>query len=354
MTAQQRQPRVRWGQIMRQSERHGRAGSPPLEFRPWVVRIPVPRSDHHQIAQSTLSRGGRRSRRRSGRVSGPAVACKADVAGRPPAFSRSAMTLASRFVSTTRTGRLLRLPLRAIPRDAVVPVIRGPLRGARWVAGSSNHGCWLGTYELAVQRRLARAVQPGQVFYDVGANVGYYTLLGARRVGVTGRVVAFEPAAPNVAALRRHLELNYQMNVVTVVEAAAGASAGKATFATGASNSMGHLATDGDLVVEVVALDDLVEAGAIPPCDVMKVDVEGAAGDVLAGAARTIAATRPVIFLAIHGAAERAVCEAVLRRWGYEWSLLDAAGGDWVCEVGATVGPSPRQQFSRRNEASRA
>ena len=49
-------------------------------------------------------------------------------------------------------GRTLRLPLRLVPKSAVVPILQGPLRGKRWIAGSSTHGCWLGTYELAKVR----------------------------------------------------------------------------------------------------------------------------------------------------------------------------------------------------------
>ncbi len=72
-------------------------------------------------------------------------------------------------------------------------VVQGPLRGKRWIAGSSNHGCWLGSYELAKQRKVIELVRPGMVCWDVGAHVGFYTLLFAELVGPLGRVFAFEP-----------------------------------------------------------------------------------------------------------------------------------------------------------------
>lgn len=240
------------------------------------------------------------------------------------------MTLASRFPSTSRAGGLLRLPLRLIPPASTVRVVRGPLRGARWVVGSSTHGCWLGSYEMETQHHLAKLLRPGQVFYDVGANVGFYTLLGARRVGPAGRVVAFEPVPSNVAALRRHVALNDITNV-TVVQAAVGAEPGLARFAMGASNSMGRLAGDGEVVVDVVAIDALVASGAVPPPQVIKIDVEGFAGDVLAGAARVLEAERPVLFLALHDEEEQAACEKTLAPLGYCRSLLDTSGGGWVC-----------------------
>jgi len=72
-------------------------------------------------------------------------------------------------------GRILRRLLRAVPRGLVVPVLQGPSRGKQWIVGSTNHGAWLGSYELAKQRRFAQAVTTGSVVYDIGANVGVYT-----------------------------------------------------------------------------------------------------------------------------------------------------------------------------------
>ena len=93
-------------------------------------------------------------------------------------------------------GRFFRSFLRWIPDDRVMKVMQGPLRGMRWIAGASTHGCWLGSYELEKQRLIAERVSPGSVFFDVGANVGFYTLLGSSEVGAAGRVISFEPLAP--------------------------------------------------------------------------------------------------------------------------------------------------------------
>jgi hypothetical protein len=87
-------------------------------------------------------------------------------------------------------GRAIRWPLRCVPRDVTVPILQGPLRGARWVVGSHTHGCWFGSYEADRQRAFVRLVRPGAVVYDLGANVGFYTLLAARLAGPAGRVLA--------------------------------------------------------------------------------------------------------------------------------------------------------------------
>ena len=80
----------------------------------------------------------------------------------------------------------LRWPLRLIPPNQPVPVLRGPLRGYRWVAGAATHGCWLGTYDDEWQRRFALAARKVDVVFDVGAHAGYYTLIAAVSAAATG------------------------------------------------------------------------------------------------------------------------------------------------------------------------
>src|SRR5688500_4616739 len=113
-------------------------------------------------------------------------------------------------------GRAIRLPLRLIPRDAVLRVLSGPLRGRRWIAGAATHGCWLGTYERFVQRIFVEHVRPGGVVYDVGANAGFFTLLSSKLAGPSGAVYAFEPMERNLRYIREHLRLNRTENVHVV------------------------------------------------------------------------------------------------------------------------------------------
>lgn len=92
----------------------------------------------------------------------------------------------SSISSSKFIGRMLRLPLRLVPRELEVRILQGPLRRKRWIARSSEHGCWLGSYEAAKQERMIEFVRPGMVCWDVGANVGFYTLLLAELVGGAG------------------------------------------------------------------------------------------------------------------------------------------------------------------------
>src|SRR5581483_1847479 len=115
--------------------------------------------------------------------------------------------------------KAVRKILRRIPPETVLPVLTGPLRGTRWIVGASRNAYWLGTYERSKCKVFAAAIAEGDVVYDVGAHVGYYTLLASKLVGARGHVYAFEPLPANLEFLERHLKLN-QITNVTVVPAA--------------------------------------------------------------------------------------------------------------------------------------
>jgi FkbM family methyltransferase len=206
--------------------------------------------------------------------------------------------------------------LSAIPHGVVVPILSGPLRGSKWITGALRHACWLGRYEPERQIELTRLVRPGDVVLDIGANVGFYTLLAAKLAGPSGRVFAFEPLADNVAMLRRHLEVN-RVATVEVVEAAVAAASGTRRFTTGEYHATGQLTETGGQAVQVVSLDELHASGRLPRVDVMKVDVEGAELEVLQGAARVIEEFRPVVIMELHNPEMDRECPAFLRARGY-------------------------------------
>ena len=212
---------------------------------------------------------------------------------------------------TSPVGKLLRLPLRVMPKRAVVPVLQGELRGKRWIVGSSTHGCWLGTYEHENQRLFASLVPANGTVYDIGANVGFYTLLAASRAK---RVIAVEPLAENVAYLKRHLDLNGVCNV-EVWPAAVADKEGDEPFAAARDRSQGKLGGEGPMV-RTVTLDRLCEICG-PPA-LIKVDVEGAEYRVLLGAQKCLAAHRPIIFMSTHSISLHRACVTLLTNSGYD------------------------------------
>ena len=86
----------------------------------------------------------------------------------------------------TLLAKILRLPLSLIPPESEVRIVRGPLLGKKWVVGAATHACWTGTYEVDRLRAFAQAISQGVTVYDVGANVGIYSLLASSRVAATG------------------------------------------------------------------------------------------------------------------------------------------------------------------------
>lgn len=213
-------------------------------------------------------------------------------------------------------GRLLRLPLALIPARTTLPVLQGKLRGMKWIVGSSSHGCWLGSYEYAKRCAFERLVREGSVVFDIGANVGFYTLLASVLVGARGRVFAFEPLPRNLRYLKEHLEINGIRNV-SVIEGAVSDCDGVVQFDEGPSNSMGRLASGGRLAVRSVSLDQMMRRGELPPPDCIKIDVEGGEMFVLTGARVLLRNRRPTVFLATHGRSLHQQCCELLASFGY-------------------------------------
>ncbi len=198
-----------------------------------------------------------------------------------------------------------------------MPILQGRLRGMSWIAGSSNHGCWLGSYEYDKRRVFEKTLTEGSVVLDIGAHVGFYTLLASVLVGPRGRVVAFEPVPSNVSYLKEHLRLNAIRNV-RVMEAAVSDCCGVTSFEEAPSSSMGHISRQGTLQVKAVGLDELISAGEIPVPHYMKIDVEGAEIQVLSGAKTTLVKDHPTLFLSTHGPARHRECCELLHALGYE------------------------------------
>jgi len=222
----------------------------------------------------------------------------------------------------TALGKLVRFPLRLIPRNMVVPVLQGPLRGARWIVGSGNHGCWLGSYELNKQLLFCRAVKSGQVVYDIGAHVGFYTLLASRLVGLSGQVVAFEPSLRNLRYLENHLQINKCTNVV-VFPTAVSDFEGESVFGEGGTDGYeGHLDPNGQARVDVLSLDYLVGSRQAPIPDCIKMDIEGSEIEALRGATRVLTEYHPVILLATHGDRVHELCCTFLATIGYSLSAI--------------------------------
>lgn len=230
-------------------------------------------------------------------------------------------------------GKLIRLPLRLIPPETVVRVVLGPSRGAKWIAGSGLHGFWLGTFEARKRRLFAKTVKPGNVVYDIGAHVGYYTILSSRLVK-HGSVYAFEPLSRNLEYLRLHVGMNELKNV-NIVDAAVSDQTGVSSFEEG-FHTNGHLSEHGGISVRTLRLDTC----EFPPPDIIKMDIEGGEADALHGMADMLRLHHPIIFLATHSTALNVSCFSLLKDIGYDITPIDGSVIETTREVIA--------QFTRR------
>jgi len=183
---------------------------------------------------------------------------------------------------------------------------------------------WLGTYEPELQSALRELVPTGALIYDVGANIGYVSLLLAKAAGVSGNVFAFEALPSNVDQLRRNVALNGMERRVTVIDGAVTQAPGPVHFLVHASGGMGKVAGSAgredryqsEVTVPGISLDEFVYGQGNPPPQVVKMDIEG--GEVLAlpGMRRVLAEARPLMLMELHGPVSSRVA----------WETLNAAG----------------------------
>jgi FkbM family methyltransferase len=193
--------------------------------------------------------------------------------------------------------RRRRLRGRLVRRVGTGRIRRGAASSMRIDATGSNPAYLLGMAEPEVQKLLQRHLRPGMVMYDVGANVGFFSLIGSRLVGSAGQVVAFEPLQENVKALTRNLELNGIDNV-SIVELALGARRDRIGMRIPDTADAGtHASLGGDgPVVEVAPLDEL----ELPAPDLIKIDIEGAEVDAVRGMRRTLGEAAPTLIVEVH------------------------------------------------------
>jgi FkbM family methyltransferase len=218
-----------------------------------------------------------------------------------------------------------------VPRDSLawVQIQKGPAAGL-WMRLNPRTGgnAFAGGGEPEVQRALQEHVHSGMTFYDIGANIGFFSLLAARLVGQDGHVSTFE-ADPEVASrLREHIARN-NFPQVTVVEKAVWSGDQRVPFlrtdpGVSPDLGLGHVvsaASTGTIEVEGVSLDDYTATHPAP--GFLKCDVEGAEIEVFRGAQRLLREKRPGILCEMHSEENRRTLVEEFSRLGYVCKALD-------------------------------
>jgi len=148
--------------------------------------------------------------------------------------------------------------------------------------------CWLildwivGRYEPNTTRIIRSLLQPSMRAIDIGAHIGYYTLLMAQAVGPKGHVYAFEPDQSVLRLLRKNVEVNEYETIVTIMPKAVSSHSGKAKFHKSSLYAEVFNSTKA-VSVDTISLDGFFSAEGYPRIDIIKMDIEGAEEAALEG-----------------------------------------------------------------------
>ena len=197
----------------------------------------------------------------------------------------------------------------------------------------------LGIYEKETTDWIVSSLREGDTFLDVGANAGYFTLIGYSSVGPTGKVIAFDPVPLNCNTVRGHLDQNNIFNVVVEGLAVSNAS-GKTRFSVQHNNANSHMSDisishatekeDESIEVDVVKLDDYVASNKIMP-SVIKVDVEGAEKLVLEGAGMLLRDFNCAWIISTHSSVLYEECKIIMESYGYIVDELMGFHHELIC-----------------------
>ncbi len=225
-------------------------------------------------------------------------------------------------------ARLIRGSINAAVADGLseVEITAGDLRGYKILLNlKAEKSRWLGTYEPELAQTVRDFIRPGMTIYDVGANIGYVSMLLAHAARPNGQVFAFEALPANIERIRANLALNHLDGRIHLIPQAVADQSGELTFYVHASVGMGKVAGSAgrreeqyqaEIKVPAISLDEFVYQQGNPAPDAVKMDIEG--GEVLAlpGMQRLLNERKPLLLLELHGPESEKTA----------WQTLSAAG----------------------------
>lgn len=224
-----------------------------------------------------------------------------------------------------------------------------------WVPSAWESGI-AAVHEKRALALAAQVVRPGSVIYDIGANLGLYSVLLSRMAGKDGRLYSLEANPACLYFLQANLRFNrvphYEILPVAVLdrETTIDFRVNYRNFLVGVAGEVPYLGKPGQVIhVSAAPLDLLIERHQLTPPDFIKMDIEGAEVLALAGMQRTIREARPNLLMELHGqAAARGALTAV--DWsGY--SFVEVQSGQTfrtAAELSAWFPESCLQVIARR------
>jgi len=188
------------------------------------------------------------------------------------------------------------------------------LEKSSWILDKNfGRAYYTGAYEPEICEFLLKNLKKNSVFVDVGAHAGYFSLF-ASKLCENGSVYSFEPSDSNYRYVLKIKNLNNVSNL-KIFNVGVGEKQGVLFFSQGKTSSTGKINDNGDVKVEIVALDKILED--VAKIDLMKIDVEGFGAKVLAGAYNILEKKSPLILMEIHNTEEMNAAKD-LEKYGYE------------------------------------
>lgn len=217
-----------------------------------------------------------------------------------------------------------------------IKVKAGPLVGKKWII-TSGAKYILGTQEVYKTNAFVKNFKKGEVLYDIGAHVGYFSAIAALINNGSGAIYAFEPRPMNARFFRIHMKANHFTNV-TLFEAAVGDAEKDVRFDLGQGSATGHVSMEGKLKVKQISIDKILREGLIPTPDFIKIDVEGGEMNVLKGLVDVISLHHPKILVATHNHECHAFVLDFLRMKNYSIEVLNPCCNKGDIEIIALPG----------------
>jgi len=198
------------------------------------------------------------------------------------------------------------------------------------------------SYEPHVTKAITERLKSGMVFVDIGANIGYFSLLAAKLIGPNGRVLAFEPSQYNIKLLYLNARINGFENIEIIPSAVADKKTLFAYDSTGSNGVISELSADlsallSTTLVNSISLDEMLQN--INKVDLIKIDVEGAEYLALSGGRKLLKRHRPIIFSEFAPPSLQAVSKVSAETYlqlllvdnSYNISVLDISGDSIDC-----------------------
>jgi FkbM family methyltransferase len=239
-----------------------------------------------------------------------------------PAFKENPLKVSTRILLWELFKVFHYEPVISIHNHSRMKLTPGPRRGIHGMIYAFRD-----RMEASVPTSIRKYVKPGDIVFDLGSNIGLWSLLLAEVVGSEGRVESFEPVPNTIKSLERNIELSGHKNI-HVNKIALGSTAGDTTMFLPRDPGRSALAPeseqDAKVTVRLRRLDDFWTEAGCPPVKFVKMDVEGAEPQVLRGAHQFITTCRPVFITEVNDSKLRGLKETknaiheILYSYGYK------------------------------------